>query len=178
MKLFVALLSVVLAGCVLAPSRVAVPSASFTLRFEAGVSPLERAEVLRGAAMWSDLGAVELSAGEDWASVPPRSSGTCTTEIFVAWASPDDPTLRGPFAEAVGVGVSSCSVRYVALVRGRVALEQIARVSAHEIGHAMGLEHDARGVMSPTLGDVPDRTTCEDWARFCEVFVCHEDPCP
>lgn len=89
LRLALALLAVVLAGCVLAPSRVAVPSASFTLRFEAGVSQLERAEVLRGAAMWSELGAVELSAGEDWASVPPRSSGTCTTEILVAWA-------RGP----------------------------------------------------------------------------------
>ena len=150
----------------------------FTVRFEARFSASERAELRAGMAAWEGSGAVELVEGEPWRTLPAPPAEGCSSEILVAWASPDDPVLRGELAEAVGVGVVSCGVRYAAIVHGRVSRADLARVAAHELGHAMGIEHVDQGVMTRTLRFVEPRATCDDWAAFCAVYPCPSDPCP
>ncbi len=176
--LTLALVVALLAACS-SPEPVPMPVvARYVVRLEARFTEAERAELRAGMAAWEHSGAVVLTEGPSWSALPAPPAEGCTDEIFVAWASPDDPFLRGELAEAVGVGVSSCGVRYAGIVYGRVSRGDLARVAAHELGHAMGVEHVDQGVMTRSLRLVESRATCEDWVAFCEAHACPLDPCP
>lgn len=60
-----------------------------------------------------------------------------------------------------------------------VAPEQFRLLMLHELGHALGLDHDRKGtIMFPGTGNASDFITCEDVTQFCEVNDCQSDNMP
>lgn len=143
-----------------------------TVRFQAGMRADHRARAREAiATAWMGTGAVVLVEGAPWDSVPPATEGPCTTEVHLGWIDPSSPDAPSD-PKKIGIGYDRCTVRAALLVRGRARDDQIERVFAHELGHAMGLDHVAAGVMAPRVEDVAEVASAEDWREFCRANRC------
>lgn len=60
--------------------------------------------------------------------------------------------------------------RYARISRSRWGRRP--QLVAHELGHAMGLDHVAAGVMAPRVEDVAEVASAEDWREFCRANRC------
>ena len=143
-----------------------------TVRFQAGMQADHRVRAREAiATAWMGTGAVVLLEGEPWESVPVPGDGTCSSDVLVGWVDPS--TLGAPSdPKKIGIGYDRCTVRAALLVRGRARDDQIERAFAHELGHAMGLDHVAAGVMAPRVEDVAEVASAEDWREFCRANRC------
>ena len=143
-----------------------------TVRFQAGMRADHRARAREAlATAWMGTGAVVLVEGAPWEAVPPATEGRCTTEVHVGWVDPSSPDAPSD-PKKIGIGYDRCTVRAALLVRGRAREDQIERAFAHELGHAMGLAHVDAGVMAPSVGEVAEVASEEDWRAFCAVHRC------
>lgn len=150
--------------------------ASYTIHVERRFGEDERAAIVAGASRWTGT-AVRIAEGDRWGErIPSPTASGCTSDVYIGWASPDDPMLVGDLADVVGVGIASCGVRYVGLVHGRVSVESMPAVVAHELGHAMGLEHVETGIMATPEDRVATSPSSADWRAFCAVHRCSEAP--
>lgn len=145
--------------------------ATYTIHVEQRFTE-ERAEIVAGASRWHGT-AVRIVEGDRWEARLPEPPPGCTTDVYIGWASPDDPMLVGELADVLGVGIASCGVRYVGIVHGRVTTDRLARIVGHELGHAMGLEHVSEdGIMANPEDRVAEAPTGADWRAFCAVHRC------
>lgn len=143
-----------------------------TVRFQAGMQADHRVRAREAiATAWMGTGAVVLVEGAPWESVPTPTAGPCTPEVHVGWLDPSSPDAPSD-PKKIGIGYDRCTVRAALLVRGRARDDQIERAFAHELGHAMGLDHVAAGVMAPRVEDVAEVASAEDWREFCRANRC------
>lgn len=147
-----------------------------TVRFQAGMQADHRVRAREAiATAWMGTGAVVLVEGAPWESVPTPTAGPCTSEVHVGWLDPSSSDAPSD-PKKIGIGYDRCTVRAALLVRGRARDDQIERAFAHELGHAMGLDHVDEGVMARSVDLVEARATADDWRAFCSVHRCSEAP--
>ncbi len=155
---------VVLVACIRPVDEPRSEAAVYVLRIAADATPAEREAVLAGARLWSPQVTWEL--GADW-SGEPTASDQPDNVIFVSFVHVSHPVAQANDWMGWGLVLLEGRLRWARLVRGWWANNPY--VAAHELGHTMGLQHIARGIMGPRAGEGP---TVEDWAEFCRVHAC------
>jgi hypothetical protein len=150
-----------------------------TIYLERNFDDFEQEAILKASLEWSST--TNNIVQFDIVQLPTREKINLTNAIIVTKVSPDFPTVilldTTNDGTTLGYFDRNSLIPHIALITDRIKDKDYAPVVLHEIGHALGLDHnegiDGIGtLMFPSIDVGSNHITLKDGEKFCKLYHC------